>query len=160
MKQAEIFRVRELVKKIESHPHREALQRDLQQNNAYNPFSEKSKKMMKDMGNVGLFENVRDRPKSNAKSAYYIGVKVSSIALASISRKKVKPAEAPFNVHWKTTEQSFVHLNSNMIELKRSVSRWTSLRKKISPIIWRKQNTFDTERIGGSLSIIPEHLDH
>ena len=32
VKQAENFRVRELVKKIESHPHREALQVDLQQN--------------------------------------------------------------------------------------------------------------------------------
>ena len=33
VKQAENFRVRELVKKIEGHPHREALQADLQQNN-------------------------------------------------------------------------------------------------------------------------------
>ena len=32
VKQAENLRVRELVKKIESHPHREALQADLQQN--------------------------------------------------------------------------------------------------------------------------------
>ena len=32
VKQAENFRVRALVKKIESHPHREALQADLQQN--------------------------------------------------------------------------------------------------------------------------------
>ena len=31
VEQAEIFRVRELVKKIESHPHRQALQADLQQ---------------------------------------------------------------------------------------------------------------------------------
>ena len=44
VKQAGNFRVRELVKKIENHPHRQALQADLQQNNAYNPFSEKSKK--------------------------------------------------------------------------------------------------------------------
>ena len=43
VKQAENFRVRELVKKIESHPHRRALQADLQQNNAYNPFSHDSK---------------------------------------------------------------------------------------------------------------------
>ena len=43
VKQAENFRVRELVKKIESHPHREALQADLQQNNAHNPFSDESK---------------------------------------------------------------------------------------------------------------------
>ena len=55
VKQAENSRVRELVKKIENHPHRQDLQADLQQNNAYNPFSEKSKKMIKDMGNVELF---------------------------------------------------------------------------------------------------------
>ena len=55
MKQAENSRVRELVKKIESHPHRQDLQADLQ-SNADNPFSEKSKKMIRDMGNVKLFE--------------------------------------------------------------------------------------------------------
>ena len=37
VKQEENFRVRELVKKIESHPHREALQAE---DDAYNPFSE------------------------------------------------------------------------------------------------------------------------
>ena len=52
VKQAENCRVPELVKKIENHPHQQSLQRDLQQNKAYNPFSEKSKKMIKDMGNV------------------------------------------------------------------------------------------------------------
>ena len=44
VKQSENSRVRELVKKIENHPHRQDLQADLQQNNAYKPFSEKSKK--------------------------------------------------------------------------------------------------------------------
>ena len=34
VKQAENSRVRELVKKIENHPHRQRLQDDLQQNNA------------------------------------------------------------------------------------------------------------------------------
>ena len=38
VKPAGNFRVRELVKKIESHPHREALQAELQQNNTCNPF--------------------------------------------------------------------------------------------------------------------------
>ena len=38
VKQAENFRVRELVKKIESHPHREALQADLQQNSVPQPI--------------------------------------------------------------------------------------------------------------------------
>ena len=52
VKQAENFRVRELVKKIESHPHRRALQADLQQNNVCNPFSEELKVMIREMGNV------------------------------------------------------------------------------------------------------------
>ena len=67
VKQAENSRVRELVKKIENHPHRQALQDDLQQNDAYNPFSEKSKKMIKDMGNVELFELCETIPKVQCK---------------------------------------------------------------------------------------------
>ena len=63
VKQAENSRVRELVKKIESHPHRQDLQADMQQSNAYNPFSEKSKKMIRDMGNVELFESRETIPK-------------------------------------------------------------------------------------------------
>ena len=61
VKQVENFRVRELVKKIESHPHRQDLQADLQQSNAYNPSSEKSKNMIHDMGNVQLFESLPER---------------------------------------------------------------------------------------------------
>ena len=63
VKQAENFRVRELVKKIESHPHRKALQADLQQNNVYNPFSDDSKAMIREMGNVELFEVCETIPK-------------------------------------------------------------------------------------------------
>ena len=63
VKQAENFRVRELVKKIESHPHRRARQADLQENNTNNPFSEESKVMIRDMGNVGLFELCETIPK-------------------------------------------------------------------------------------------------
>ena len=67
VKQADNCRVRELVKTIENHPHRQSLQRDLQQNNAYNPFSEKSKKMIQDMGNVELFELFETDPKTQCK---------------------------------------------------------------------------------------------
>ena len=55
-----------LGKKIENHPHRQYLQADLQ-NNAYNPFSEKSKKMIKDMGNVELFELCDTIPEEQCK---------------------------------------------------------------------------------------------
>ena len=44
VKQAENSRVRELVKKIKNHPHRHALQLDLQQNN---PFNAESKRMFR-----------------------------------------------------------------------------------------------------------------
>ena len=64
VKYAENYRVRELVKKIENHSHRQSLQRDLQQNKAYNPFSVKSKKMIQDVGNVKLFELFETDPKT------------------------------------------------------------------------------------------------
>ena len=63
VKQAENFRVRELVKKIESHPHREALQAVLQQNHVYNIFSDDSKAMIREMDNVELFELCETIPK-------------------------------------------------------------------------------------------------
>ena len=63
MKHVENSRVRELVKKIENHPHQD----DLQQNNASNPFSEMSKKMIKDMGNVELFELCKTIPEVQCK---------------------------------------------------------------------------------------------
>ena len=49
--------------KIENYPHREALQADLQQNNVYNPFSNNSKAMIREMGNVELFELCATIPK-------------------------------------------------------------------------------------------------
>ena len=67
VKQAENYRDRELVKKIENHPHRQFLQRDLQQNKAHNPFSTTSKKMIQSMGNVELFELFETDPKTQCK---------------------------------------------------------------------------------------------
>ena len=49
--------------KIESHLHREALQTDLQQNNVYNPFSNNSKAMIRELGNVESFELCETLPK-------------------------------------------------------------------------------------------------
>ena len=70
VKQAENFCVRELVKKIESDPHREALQADLQQNNIYNPFSDNSKAMIREMGNVELFELCETIPKAQSSECF------------------------------------------------------------------------------------------
>ena len=71
VKQAENFRVRELVKKIESHPHREAFQADLQQNSVYNPFSDDSKAMIREMGNVELFELCETIPKVQCSECHF-----------------------------------------------------------------------------------------
>ena len=66
--QAENYRVRELVQKIENHPDRHPLQQDLRQNNAYNPFSAESKRMIQDVGNVELFELIETDPKTQCKA--------------------------------------------------------------------------------------------
>ena len=68
VKHAESSRVRELVKKIENHPDRHALQQDLRQNKAYNPFSAESKRMIQDVGNVELFELFETDPKTQCKA--------------------------------------------------------------------------------------------
>ena len=63
VKEADNFRVQELVNQIESHLHREAFQADLQQNNAYNPISNNSKEMIRELCNVELFELCETIPK-------------------------------------------------------------------------------------------------
>ena len=55
------------VKKIENHPHRHALQLDLQQTKPTTPFSTTSKKMIQDVGNVELFELFETDPKTQCK---------------------------------------------------------------------------------------------
>ena len=63
VKEAEHLQVQELVKKIENHPHREALQAALEENNVYNPFSKHSKAMIREFDNVELFELCETIPK-------------------------------------------------------------------------------------------------
>ena len=63
VKEAEHLRVQELVKRIENLPHREALHADLQQNNVNNPLSNNSKAMIRELGDVELFELCETIPK-------------------------------------------------------------------------------------------------
>ena len=64
VKEAEHLRVQDLVKKIESHPHREAFQADLQQNSVFNPSSNNSKAMIRESDNVEFFRVVRNNTES------------------------------------------------------------------------------------------------
>ena len=64
VKHAQSTSVRELIQKIENHPDRHALQQDLRQNQASNPFSQESKKMIQEVGNIELFELLETVPKT------------------------------------------------------------------------------------------------
>ena len=59
--------VRDLIQKIENHPNRHALQRDLQQSQSFNPFSQESKEMIHEVGNVELCELLDLEPKAQCK---------------------------------------------------------------------------------------------
>ena len=59
--------VRELIQKIENHPHRHALQRDLQQCQSFNPFSQESKQMIHEVGNIELCELLDTEPEAQCK---------------------------------------------------------------------------------------------
>ena len=113
--------------KIENHPHRQALQADLQQNNAYKPFSEKSNKMINDMSNEELFELCETTPEVQCKECFLywnhgivsricehlLGVNQSSrsilqwtLDLLSIPNYVIKKGRPHGNRHGKTEEQS------------------------------------------------------
>ena len=68
VKHAQSTSVRELIQKIENHPVRHALQQDLRQNQASNPFSPESKKMIQEVGNIELFELPETDPKTQCNA--------------------------------------------------------------------------------------------
>ena len=135
VKQAENYRVRELVKKIENHPHRQSLQRDLQQNKAYNQFSTTSKKMIQDVGNVELFELFETDLKTQCKEclSYWSegivyctcghllkeseanrGAIQCALDLLSIQNYVIKKGRPLGHRYGKTTEQRDYHIAHNL----------------------------------------------
>ena len=67
VKQAKSSRARQLVKKIQNHPDRHALQLDLQQQ-SLQPVEYDIKAIIEDLGNVELFELVETDPKTQCKA--------------------------------------------------------------------------------------------
>ena len=59
--------VQNLIQKIENHPHRYALQSDLQQHRQFNPFSKESQDVIKAAGNTELCELLDVEPKAQCK---------------------------------------------------------------------------------------------
>ena len=60
--------VHNLIQKIENHPQRQALQSDLQQHRAFNPFSKESQDVIKAAGNTELCEILDVEPKAQCKA--------------------------------------------------------------------------------------------
>ena len=67
VKHAQSTSVGQLIQKIENHPNRHALQRDLQQSQSFNPFSQESKQMIHEVGNIELCELLGTEPKTQCK---------------------------------------------------------------------------------------------
>ena len=77
VKQLQSASVRELIQKIENHPNRHALQRDLQQSQSFNPFSQESKQMIHEVWKIELYELLDMEPKTQCKvclTYWYIGI--------------------------------------------------------------------------------------
>ena len=101
VKEAEHLRIQELVKKIESHLHREALQADLHQNNVYNPFSNNSKATIQKLGNVKLLELCETFPKVHCSHCLlFFGIKELCTAFADISWLTANPEGNSTNYDW------------------------------------------------------------
>ena len=66
VKRAHSINVQNLIQKIENHPHRHALQSDLQQRH-FNPFSKESQDVIKAAGNIELCELLDVEPKAQWK---------------------------------------------------------------------------------------------
>ena len=73
VKRSHSINVHNLIQQIENHPQRQALQSDLQQHQAFNPFSEESKDAIMAAGNTELCEIVDVEPKAQCR-AYMPGV--------------------------------------------------------------------------------------
>ena len=67
VKHAQSTSVRELIQKIENHPDRHVLQQDLRQNQSFNPFSQESKQMIHEVGNIEVCELLDTEPKTQCK---------------------------------------------------------------------------------------------
>ena len=64
VKHAQSASVREFIQKIENHPNRHALQRDLRQNQSFTPFNPESKQMIHEVGNIEMCELLETEPKT------------------------------------------------------------------------------------------------
>ena len=68
VKRSQSINVHNLIQQIENHPQREALESDLQQHRAFNPFSKESKDAIMAAGNTELCEIIDVEPKAQCRA--------------------------------------------------------------------------------------------
>ena len=92
--------VQNLIQKIENHPQRQALQSDLQQHRPFNPFSEESQNVIKQLETLNYAKYSLLSQKHNAKHAWRIGTLALSTARAGTSyemiRQRTRSTSSPF----------------------------------------------------------------
>ena len=101
VKHAQSTSVRELIQKIENHPDRHALQQDLRQNQAYNPFSPESMKMIQDVGNIELCELLETEPKTQCKACQSYGnAGIVYCTCGHFLQKETEAIEISLKIRW------------------------------------------------------------
>ena len=100
VKQLQSASVRELIQKIENHPNRHALQRDLQHGQSFNPFSQESKQMIHEVGKrrhrlLHVRALLAKRNRGNKKFVQY------TMDLLSIPNYYVKKGRPHRHRYWK-----------------------------------------------------------
>ena len=100
VKHAQSTSVRELIQKIENHPDRHALQQDLRPNQAYNPFSPESKRMIQEVGNIELFELLETDPKTQCKECLSYWSEGIVYCTCGHLLKETVANQSLLNTHW------------------------------------------------------------
>ena len=102
VKELQSASVRELIQKIENHPNRHALQRDPQQSQSFNPFSQESKQMIHEVGNIELCELLDTEPKTQCKVGFIILGRRHRLlhVRALLAKKEQRRIRNSFNTQW------------------------------------------------------------
>ena len=101
VKQLQSASVRELIQKIENHPNRHGFQRDPQQSQSFNPFSQESKQMIHEVGNIELFELLDTEPKTQCKVCLsYWDIGIVYCTCGHFLRKGTEDIRNLFNTQW------------------------------------------------------------
>ena len=101
VKQLQSTSVRELIQKIENHPNRHALQRDLQQSQSNNHLSQESKQMIHEVVNIELCELLDTDFKTQCKVCLSYWTSASSTARAdTFCEKELRRIRNSSSIRW------------------------------------------------------------